>query len=162
MMIFSLTNRARKCIFCLLGMNHCRIPGKKTKKCALCLVRVQILKSMHKGHLACTLTVSAIESRLLGCQEIFSAEESRLTKPAQQLSNLMIRFQKIVTQDRAPQVWSQTYSSMSNGRFFFVSVSMVISLTVTPGTALRAVLQSSPWQIYHHCYISQKSVTVSY
>lgn len=46
--------------------------------------------------------------------------------------------------------------------FFFVAVSMVMSLTITPGTALSTVLQSSPWQIYHHCYVSQKSVTASY
>lgn len=82
-MIFSLTNRASKSGFYVLGMNHCRIPGKKTKQCPLCLVREQILKSMHKGHLARTLTASATESHLLGCQDVFSGEESRLAELAQ-------------------------------------------------------------------------------
>lgn len=44
---------------------------------------------------------------------------------------------------------------------FFALVSMVMSLTVTPGTALRVVLQSSVWQIYHHWCVSWKSLTAS-
>lgn len=79
-MIFSLTNRVSKSVFCLLGMNNSRIPGRKTKQCALCLVSVQTLKSAHKSPVSCTLTAGATESCLLGCQELFSAEGGWLTQ----------------------------------------------------------------------------------
>jgi len=31
-----------------------------------------------------------------------------------------------------------------------------------PWDSTERGLQSSPWQVYHHCYVSQKSVTASY
>lgn len=67
-------------VFCLLGISNSRIPGRKTKQCALCLVRVETLKSMCKSPVSCTLATSATESCLLGCQELFSAEGSWLTQ----------------------------------------------------------------------------------
>lgn len=79
-MIFSLTSSVSKSVFCLLGISNSRIPGRKTKRCALCLARVETLKSMCKSPVGCTLAASATESCLLGCQELFSAEGSWLTQ----------------------------------------------------------------------------------